>query len=104
VGQHGLDLVVIKIFQESVTDDPVVDVAQIRTVTTLRIIDKDRKIILLQFLRDANLANFILANASLNGANPERGTLVREDMRGAQLEEAVLSGAFLGESDLSDAT
>lgn len=69
MGQHGLDLVVINIFQESVTDDPVVDVAQIRTVTTLRIIDKDRKIILLQFLRDANLANFILANASLNGAN-----------------------------------
>ena len=42
-----------------------VDVAQVRTITTLRLLDAKRRNILFQFLRDSNLADFILVGASL---------------------------------------
>lgn len=87
-------------------DDPVVDVAQIRTVTTLRILDKDRRNILTQFLRDANLASFILKGATLNEANLENTmlyniNLTRSDLTKACLIEAFLVGSHLIQANLA---
>ena len=89
-------------------EDPIVDVAQVRTVTTLRILDTGRKNILFQFLRDANLADFILSAASLAGADLSGTKMVDIDLREANLSAAFLvradlSGASLHETHLSDA-
>jgi uncharacterized protein YjbI with pentapeptide repeats len=83
-------------------DDPVVDVAQVRTVTTLRLLDLDRKDILFQFLRDANLADFLLVNASLAGADLKKANLSRINLSGADLSGANLNGANLRAADLSE--
>ena len=97
-------------------EDPVVDVAQVRTVTTLRILDTGRKNVLFQFLRDAKLVDFILVKASLveadlshtrmdkinlSGAFLRRANLFGADLSWSHLSEADLSGANLGEADLS---
>jgi uncharacterized protein YjbI with pentapeptide repeats len=104
-------------------EDPVVDVAQIRTITTLRTLDLERKNILLQFLRDSGLGEFILCNASLKGAdlcntnlyefNLANASFYRAklngadlcgaNLRGADLGRAILSGADLTGADLTDA-
>jgi uncharacterized protein YjbI with pentapeptide repeats len=104
-------------------EDPVVDVAQIRTITTLRSLDVERKNILLQFLRDSGLGQFILCNASLKGADLcntnlfefnlantsfyrarlNGADLCGANLRGADLGRAVLTGADLTGADLTGA-
>lgn len=108
--------------------EPTLDVAQVRTVTTFRMLDTDRREILLQFLRDAKLADFTLRNASLIGidlghvnllslnlseadlfkANLSKANLAGADLRGADLQradlrQADLTGAKLSGADLSGA-
>ncbi|MHA2403559.1 MAG: pentapeptide repeat-containing protein, partial [Candidatus Kariarchaeaceae archaeon] len=74
-------------------NDPVVDIAQVRTVTTLKILDKERRSILFQFLRDSNLADFILVNASLAGID-----LSNIDLSSINLTEADLRNVNLERS------
>jgi len=86
-------------------DKIIVDVAQVKTVTALRGLDKNRKIQLIQFLQDANLIDFILkgaplSNINLNGANLkginlEGANLVQGHLRESNLEGANLQGANL---------
>jgi uncharacterized protein YjbI with pentapeptide repeats len=83
--------------------EPVVKVAQIRTVTTLRALDIDRKNILLQFLFDSGLADFILVGASLKQANLSGADLSGAGLSGTRLLEANLSGANLVETKLMEA-
>jgi hypothetical protein len=45
--------------------DPVLEVAQIRTITALRSLDSARKNLVLQFLRDSGMGVFLLQGASL---------------------------------------
>src|SRR3990170_688331 len=67
--QNYLDKITELMLKESLLekkdtpDHPVVEAAQIRTITTLRTLDLTRKNILLQFLRDSNLADFVLRGA-----------------------------------------
>jgi uncharacterized protein YjbI with pentapeptide repeats len=82
-------------------EDPAVDVAQIRTVTTLRILDLDRKNVLFQFLRDANLADFILVKSSLAEADLRNTNMLGINLSGADLFSANLSWAHLSKSNLT---
>jgi len=84
-------------------DDPVVEAAQIRTITTLRTLDLGRKNILLQFLRDSKLADFILSGASLLQADLSAVKLSMANLHKANLHKANLSGAELIGADLSRA-
>jgi hypothetical protein len=84
-------------------DDPVVDVAQVRTVTTLRILDADRRTVLFQFLRDSNLVDFILAKASLAEADLSKTNMHSIDLSDANLERADLSGSNLYKANLHGA-
>ena len=90
--------------------EAVVKVAQVRTVTTLKVLDKDRRDILIQFLRDSNLADFILVGAPLAEVdlsetilyfiNLVGANLYRANLQGADLQEATLIRAFLVEANL----
>jgi len=94
-------------------DTPLVDVAQTKTVTALRRLDKERRDIVLQFLRDSGLGDFILIGASMPGADLRSNelyslylssaTLYDADLREADLSEADLSGANLFEANLRGA-
>jgi uncharacterized protein YjbI with pentapeptide repeats len=77
------------------TDNPVRDVVRVRTTTILRRLegDRERQGHVLDFLRDAELLQFILSGANLSGA----------DLRGANLSDADLSFANLSGADLSGA-
>ena len=88
--------------------DPVVQAAQIRTVTTLRMLDLSRRNILLQFLRDSKLAGFILRGASLHQADLSWANLLfvnlsYADLEGVNLTRADLYGASLLEAHLNRA-
>jgi hypothetical protein len=84
-------------------DDPILDVAQVRTVTTLRILDRDRRNILFQFLRDAKLADFILVKASLADVDLNNTIMNHLNLTRANLSRANLSGANLWKADLTGA-
>lgn len=98
--------------------EPVFNVAQVRTVTTLRILDANRRTILFQFLRDANLADFVLVKASLaitdlsktsihtinlSGANLRWTNLHKANLHRAIFREADLTRAGLSEANLRGA-
>jgi uncharacterized protein YjbI with pentapeptide repeats len=77
-------------------DKTIVRVAQVRTLTTLKGLDTNRQNLLIQFLRDANLLDFILKGASLSNANLECINL-----EGAHLEKANLRDARMNKANLS---
>ena len=83
--------------KKDIAGDPAVDIAKIRTVTTLRLLDMDRRNILLQFLIDAELSTFILQRAHLSKIDLHRAKLGGVDLSGADLSDADLSY-----TDLSD--
>lgn len=91
------------------------DVARTLTISVMRVLDEDRKNLVLQFLRETKLVtdkNSILNGAEMGHMNLQG--LVFEDvyLQGAHLEEADflqsymvranLKGAFLGDSNLQD--
>jgi uncharacterized protein YjbI with pentapeptide repeats len=96
-------------------------IARVQTITTLRRVDAGRKVIILQFLREANLIireikdNYLgddsiisLENADLQGVNLNRAfllitNLTRTNLQRANLHLAVLDGSNLVEADLSEA-
>jgi uncharacterized protein YjbI with pentapeptide repeats len=79
------------------------DVAQVRTITTLRTLDRERRNIVLQFLRDADLADFVLVGANLNKASLNGAELWGINLKSANLDKADLLGADLNRSNLIDA-
>ena len=82
------------------SDNPVRDVARIKTITILRRLegDKEFQARILNFLHDAELCAFILKNANLSKIN-----LRGANLRGANLREANLWGANLRGSNLRGA-
>jgi len=78
-------------------------VAQVQTITTLRNLDTDRQNIVIQFLRDSELGEFILINASLQKISLTKADLFRINLMGANLTEANLTGANLWKTDLMGA-
>jgi energy-coupling factor transporter transmembrane protein EcfT len=84
-------------------DDPVLDVAKVRTVTAVRSLDKDRRNIVFQFLRDAKLIDFILVNAPLGEADLSGANLYKANLSEAIFFKTNLSEAELSEADLSQA-
>jgi hypothetical protein len=105
------DLLKTRDIGEGTKEAAIRDYAQILTITVLRSLDVDRKNMVLQFLRDANLAGFILASASLahsdlKNTNFYNINLKLANLNGAILNEAILSradlaGAYLGGADLN---
>ena len=85
-------------------DAPVVDVAQVRTITTLRLLDAKRRNILFQFLRDSKLADFILVGASLQGVDLSDTKMYGINLMKADLTKANLLGAHLYKANLTDAS
>lgn len=79
------------------------DVAQTRTVTILRFLDRERRDIATQFLRDAGLADGLLSGASLSKISLAKTNLNNVNLSGANLNGADLSGTYLGGADLSGA-
>lgn len=79
------------------------NVARTRTISILRVLDKERKDIVIQFLREANLITD--ENSILNGANMDRMNLQGLDlyrvyMQDARLYDAYLQGASLMQANL----
>lgn len=72
------------------------DMAQIRTVTILRQLNETRRNIILQFLRDANLAGFLLVRSTLDHAD-----LTKADFHSINLASASMAGATLVSANLS---
>ena len=91
------------------------DVARVRTLTALRRLDRDRRNILISFLKDSklislnpeesviNLTDIDLANVDLAGINFARINLSRANLSGANLSGANLNGAILEDAILEDA-
>jgi uncharacterized protein YjbI with pentapeptide repeats len=79
------------------------DVAQTRTVTILRFLDRERRDIVTQFLRDAGLAGGLLRGAGLLKIDLTKTNLNDVNLSGANLNGADLSAAYLGNADLSGA-
>ncbi len=80
------ELLLDKKLRESKVESEVRAVARARTLTMLRRLDKDRKGTLIQFLYEAKLID-------------KNNRVI--DLSGADLTLAYLSGAYLGEADLS---
>jgi hypothetical protein len=89
--------------KKDIEHDSTVDVARLRTITTLRILDTERKNILFRFLRDANLADFLLCGASLSEAELPNVLMHDISLQSASLRGANLSGASLRYADLREA-
>lgn len=83
--------------------EPVRDVAQTRTTTMLRFLDVDRRNIIIQFLRDAGLADGLLSGASLAKADLKKTNLNSINLSRTNLNGTILIGAYLGEANLSEA-
>ena len=91
-------------------DQEVLKVAQARTVSVLRSLDREQRDTVFDFLRDAGLAGFILKESPLrgidlsgsriNGITLSGANLLRANLSGAQLYEANLSGANLVQANL----
>jgi uncharacterized protein YjbI with pentapeptide repeats len=85
------------------SEDPAINVAQIRTVTALRLLDKGRKRILLDFLQDSGLSGFVLQNATLSGVELNNLKLSTFNLSNCLLSLANFEGAFLNNVDMSEA-
>jgi uncharacterized protein YjbI with pentapeptide repeats len=84
-------------------DEEVRHIARTRTLTTLRILDAERKGFLVRFLYEAGLINAPEGIVRLNGADLIGANLSGANLNGADLSRADLSGANLSGGDLSGA-
>jgi uncharacterized protein YjbI with pentapeptide repeats len=89
--------------KKGIEHDPTVDVARLRTTTTLRILDTERKNIVFRFLRDANLADFLLRGASLSEVELPNVLMHEISLQSASLRRANLRGASVRSADLREA-
>lgn len=79
------------------------DMAQIRTITTLRQLNSSRRNIVLGFLRDADLEGILLERASLDLADLRKSHLYGFNLSMANMSQALLSDAILIGANLSGA-
>lgn len=106
-----------KVALDNASKDPkcaVRDMAQIRTITVIRQLSRDRRNIVFQFLRDAKLADFLLISASLpkmelddtnlSDINLARANLFLARLTDANLVRANLHNAHLIGSNLARAS
>ncbi len=84
-------------------DKTIIEVAQARTIAALRELDTNRKNILFQFLRDANLNNVILVGASLEKFHFERVNLKGINLHKTNLIKANFTKANLFCTNMSEA-
>jgi uncharacterized protein YjbI with pentapeptide repeats len=107
------DLLKTKDAPQDTKEAAIRDYAQILTITALRSLDTERKNMVLQFLRDTGLADFILVSASLANSdlkntdmsliNLKRADLFMANLTRAELIEANLTRADLNETNLFEA-
>jgi hypothetical protein len=97
------DLLKTRDMGEGTKEAAIRNYAQILTITVLRSLDVDRKNMVLQFLRDANLAGFILASASLAHSDLQNTNFFNINLKLANLNGAILSSAILSRVDLTGA-
>ena len=93
-----------KLFDKQSSDDNSIrDLARIRTVTILRRLENDRKRQrqVLEFLRDAELFDFIFIAANLDGINLFDANLEAANLESANLFHANLSRANLSRANLN---
>lgn len=98
--------------------NPVCNVAQTRTTTTLRALDRDRRSIVIQFLRGVGLTDTLLVGAHMAGidlshsdvsfvnlskSNLHTANLFKANLHWANLREAWLVNANLREANLTSA-
>jgi hypothetical protein len=83
--------------------DSISKVAQVRTVTVLRMLDGKRKTSLLQFLYDLDLIDRDSVVVDLRGADLSEANLFMANLSEADLHGANWSGADLLDTDLSGA-
>ena len=88
-------------FDNEDNDNHVHDVARIRTITILRRLegDKKRQALIIRFLRDAELYDFIFRNANLSIINLKEAALKGANFQKANLGNAILNKAALEEAD-----
>ena len=111
------NLLATKDAAENSPEASLLDIAQVRTVTTLRQLDPQRQNTLFQFLRDTGLHHFVLVGASmiqidlvetnlsrlnLNGGNLTEANLTEANLYGANLTETNLYGANLTKANLTE--
>ena len=86
-------------------DNPVRDVARTQTTTILRRLegDKDHQARILDFLRDAELYQFIFQNANLSKIDLSQADLKEANLQGAHLWDTNLQGALLYKANLQRA-
>jgi uncharacterized protein YjbI with pentapeptide repeats len=88
-----------------------VDIAQARTLSVLRRLDKDEKrkesvmrfLIYTEIVQDLNLSSIDLSNTDLHGANLSSAKLRSANLSGANLNDAELSSVDLQEAELREA-
>ncbi|MFL9458947.1 pentapeptide repeat-containing protein [Tolypothrix bouteillei VB521301_2] len=107
---RSLELFNAKADSESNSDNPVRDVARMRTVAVLRRLENDleRQSRILHFLRDAELLEFILknanlANTNLAGTNFEGTNLTNVNLIGTNLTNVNFAGTHLESANLKGA-
>ncbi|HEX8681818.1 MAG TPA: pentapeptide repeat-containing protein [Ardenticatenaceae bacterium] len=108
---HMSALLLEKELRTSESDSEVRAVARARTLTALRMLDKERKRSLIRFLYDSKLINtnepvISLSESDLQGVNLHwiylGGINLRwADLKGADLSLATLNGAYLSMTDIS---
>ncbi len=84
-------------------DSPIVDVAQVKTVSALRMLDKERRDHIFQFLRDAGLTDFILQGVSMPRIDLSQNNLSEFVLNKADLSDVDFSGADLSDVNLNEA-
>jgi uncharacterized protein YjbI with pentapeptide repeats/nucleoid DNA-binding protein len=106
--EYRTELFFNKDLDDLITDNSIKQVARINTVMVLRRLgnDTDRQNYVLDFLRGAKLANFILANSNLSNINLSKTNfyeicLANSDLTNADLTEAKLFKANLFRANLS---
>ena len=92
-----------KLRESAEKNDEVRNVARVRTLTILRVLDKERKGSILEFLYESGLIERGKSIIDLNGANLRGANLRGFNLSGANLSGVNLRGADLTNADLSGA-
>lgn len=97
------DLLLNHNLAKSTPGDEVRQIARVQTLSTLRSLDADRNVIVLQFLQDAHLIGIPGAVINLNNGDLSNDYLSNADLSGIDLAGATLSDAHLNGANLSNA-
>ena len=113
--QRYLDDIAILLLKENLNKDlnlesPVIQIARVKTLTTLRVLENDikRMDIIFQFLRDSGLAEYLFLDATigkinLKGVNLDNVVFEKSDLREANLCNSSFYSANCTNTDFSNA-